>query len=322
MKGKGSSEKKSGSRFFRGEDGMRHAEKVKEQQDKQRAESGNRVFRFFVPAGESKEIVILDEKPDFFMWEHNYKENGKWGNFASCCKEWETCPACDKYPDNHSYFGMYLTVIDLSEYTDKQGNEVEFSRKLLLVKPSQQKKITRLYERHKTLRGMHLEMTRDGEKDSAIGNDIEFLDFLSEDDLAEYVREWTDREGKTHEEDCSVPYEYETMFSEPTPENIAKQIGEEYEPSPGSAKANRKALDEEEDEDLEDEDEDEAPARRRKTAKAGKKAGATRRRAVDEDEDEEDEEEDVPWDEEEDEEEEKPAPMKPSAKKRRPLRKR
>lgn len=328
------------SRFYRGEEGMKHAEQVKERQDKQRESGGGRVFRFYVKEGESKEIIILDEKPDFFMWEHNYKEGGHYGNHAGCCKEWETCPACEEYPDSNSYFGMYLSCIDLTQYTDKQGNEVEFTRKLLVVKPSQHKKFSRLYERHGTLRGMVLEMSRDGKKDAGIGNDIQFQEFIDEDDLAEYIREWEDKDGKVHEEDCSEPYEYTEIFDEPTPENIAAQIGVDYEPTPGSSKANRKALDEEEsEEDLDEDEEDEKPrSRRRGKARAGKKAparkgparrsrkGTTKRRAVDDDDvdEEEDEKEDdnePPWDEEEGDVEPEEKDEKPSrSRRRRPMK--
>lgn len=296
---RGSGNAAGGSRFHRGEEGRRRSVTERERQQKQRdeAQSGNRVFRFYVPVGETKEFIVLDDEPDFFMWEHNYKgSDGRYGHLAGCCKEWENCPACEE-TGSQSYYAMFLTVIDLSEYTDKHGNEVEFSRKLMCVKLAQQSKFMRTMERNGSLRGAKFETTRDRQLDSAIGNDIEFIEMVPEDELQEYVREWEDRDGKVHEEDCFDAYDYEEIFEEPTPENIAKQVGVEYEPAVGSAESDRRLLDE----DAEDEEE---PRRRisprRGRSDSGKSSSRRKARDVEEDDDMDSEQDDqVAWDEEE-----------------------
>ena len=56
-----------------------------------------------------------------------------------------------------------------------------------------------MYEREGTLRGMLLQVTRDSDKDAAIGNDIEFIEFVEDDELAEYVTSYKDQNGKEHE---------------------------------------------------------------------------------------------------------------------------
>ena len=233
----------AGRSQYRGEDGMRRAaeeiEKSKEK-ERQRRERGHAPMRFRMKSGETKQAVILDDKPDFFQYEHNGKDaDGRWNIFSGCVKEQDNCPACAAL-GKESYYAMYLTVLDLTPFELKSGETVEFSRKLLVVKNQQQKKFMRMYEKEGTLRGMILDFTRDGDKEPAIGNDIEFVDWMPEDELATYVREWTDREKKRHIENCNEPYNYEEIFPEPTTEGLRAQFG--GSPPPGSRAAEEAEL--------------------------------------------------------------------------------
>lgn len=198
-------------------------------------------FRFFCPIGETRPIVVVDELPDFVRKEHAIKTKGstRWDTYVPCIDEHANCPIC-AVAERPSYFALYLTIIDLTPYEDKDGNEVPFSKKLLVVKPMQQKKIMRLYEKHKTLRGMILNMTRDNNKDASIGGDIEFEDFMDENELAEYVYEYTDKENKVHEVDCSVPFEYESFMPEMTEQQLLAISG--GRPSPGNRAAAERDL--------------------------------------------------------------------------------
>lgn len=135
---------------------------------------------------------------------------------------------------------MVLTCIDLTPFKMRDGSEVEFSRKLLVVKPAQQKKFLRFYNKEGTLRGAMFDMTRDGDKDSSIGNDIDFVEFVEEDEMETYVRSWRDREGKKHTDACSEVYDYEALFEEPTEENLRAVVGGEA--TPGSRASNDRAL--------------------------------------------------------------------------------
>ena len=229
-------EQRKRSAFFRGESGMRRTDEEIErskQKAEQRRAAGHQPFRFFVPVGDTREIVICDDKPDFFMYEHALKDaEGRWGRlFSGCVKTFDNCPVCEA-TGKESYYAMFLTVIDLTPFSMRDGTEVEFSRKLLVVKPAQQKKFLRFYNKEGTLRGAKFSMTRDGDKDSAIGNDIEFVEFVEEDDLAAYTRSWKDREGKKHTEICDEPFDYEKMFEEPTTEKLRAIVG--GSPAPGS----------------------------------------------------------------------------------------
>lgn len=300
--------------FMRGSAAMAMVDEelVREKAAKEaRKTQANMPFRVWVPPGDTKEVIVLDDKPDFFMFEHQIQNprTKKWDTYLGCTKAFDACPVCES-TGKESYYAMYLSVVDLTPFKDRSGKTHRFSRKLLMVKNlSQQKKFIRRYEKDGTLRGYRLELNRDRDTDPTIGNDIEFVEILEEEELAEFQRKFKDREGKVHKEDCSVPFVYEELFEEPDSEKLRAIVG--GEPTPGSSKANRRAMDEDDDwgdeDDDEEEDDDETPPVKR----AAKKKAVTKKRAVaEEDDEEEDEDEaeddDLPWDDEEDDEEEEP----------------
>ena len=229
---------------FTGEEGRARVEaEVRKQKEASEARK-NQVhmpFRFRVSPGEEAEICILDESPNFFRYEHNLMgPDGKYNVFTGCTSEFENCPVCETLGKDSTYT-MYLTVIDFTTYTDSKGREVQWSRKLLPVKPAQQKKFMRYHEKLGNLRGAVFKMIRDGERDPAIGNDIEFLDeWVEEEDLATYNRSYKDREGKQHTEDCSQPYDYDKLFPEQTSDELRRIVG--GKPAAGSREQARDTL--------------------------------------------------------------------------------
>lgn len=250
------------------------AAKAKARQEARKNQQ-NMPYRFRVPVGETRQVVVLDAAPDFFQYEHTLKgPEGFWNVHTGCIKEHDACPVCEASGKDSTYC-MYLSVLDLTPYTNRNGEEVPFSRKLFVVKNQQQKKIMRMFQREGTLRGAILNCTRDGEKEPQIGNDIELDNWMEEADLATYQREWVDRENKVHVEDCSQPYDYEALFQEPTAESLRALVG--GRPTPGSTAANREALsrpaarrdrDDWEDADAQGTYEDEAAAPPRRAAPA------------------------------------------------------
>lgn len=182
-------------------------------------------FRYFTKVGEESEIVIVDDKPRFVRHEHALKNRrtGRYDIYVPCIDEHCACPACN-VSERPSYFAMYLTVIDFTGYEDKDGNWIEFSKKLLVVKQTQQKKIVRFYDRERSLRGMRLTMVRNGEKEAAIG-DPEFVGFLTEEELRQYVFEYTDKEGEVHTVYCDEPYDYEALMPPMTEDEIRALVG-------------------------------------------------------------------------------------------------
>lgn len=198
-------------------------------------------FRFYCPVGETREICIIDAEPAFWRYEHNLKnpDTGHYDIYTACINEHANCPVCAK-SERPAYFAMLLTIIDLTPYENRNGEEVPWSKKLLCVKPAQQKKIMRLFEQHGTLRGMVLEMTRDGEKDASIGNDIVFVEFFDEDLLAQYETTYLDKKDKEHEVIGHEPFDYDALFPLPTEEQLRAIVGGRAEP--GSRSHDRAAL--------------------------------------------------------------------------------
>ena len=232
------------SGFVRGDAGRARTDtelKRQKERSEQRRAQANKPFRFYVPVGETRQFIICDDAPDFFLYEHALKDaEGRWGRmFCGCIKEFSNCPVC-RTAERESYYAMALTIVDLTPFDTRDGDTVEFSRKLLIVKPQQQKKFLRFFQKEGTLRGALFETTRDGEKDATIGNDIEFLEFVPEKEMESYVRTWKDREGKKHTENCAEPYVYEEVFDEPTEEALLAIAG--GDPVPGSRAANDREL--------------------------------------------------------------------------------
>lgn len=240
--------KKARSAIYRGAAGKARAEEELAR-SKERAEArkamGNQPFRFKVNSGDTTQFIICDDEPEVYRYEHNLqdRQTQRWNIFTGCVKEFDNCPVCEA-TGRESYYAMYLTVIDLTPFETRDGDTVEFSRKLLVVKPAQQKKFHRLYARAVkdgcTLRGMLVETTRDGDKDASIGNDFELVDYVDEDEMLTYVRTWTDKEKKRHTEKCHEVLDYEALFGELDADKLRAVVG--GEPPPGSRQHEERAV--------------------------------------------------------------------------------
>lgn len=236
--------KSTRSAFFRGKDGanrLAEEQEYQKQKAEQRKAAANMPFRFYVPVGETRQYIICDDAPDFYMYEHALKDSeGRWGRlFSGCVKTFDNCPVCEAL-GRESYYALYLTVVDLTPFEMRDGTKVEFSRKLLVIKLAQQKKFLRLYEKHGTLRGALIEVTRDGDKDASIGNDIEFIEFVDEEEMEGYTRSWKDGDGKKHTENCDEPLVYEELFDEPDVDALRALVGGSH--TPGSREADEREL--------------------------------------------------------------------------------
>lgn len=230
--------------FMRGSEGRENVDvelKNTAARKEKRISDMNKPFRYRIKDGEEgKEIVLLDDAPDFFMYEHRLQDPSTmwYNNYVSCCQTMTECAVCQSNIDGHNAsYNMVFTCLDLEPYTSKAGATIEFSRKLYIVKQGQHKKFMRLYTKYGTLRGARFILARDGDTSPAIGSEIEFDRFMDEDELATYVREYTDREGKTHTEDCSEVFVYEDVFDAPDPQYL-RDLVPGSAPPPGSKEAN------------------------------------------------------------------------------------
>ena len=127
-----------------------------------------------------------------FIYEHNLRNprTGKYDIYEACPKEWENCPVCagegtgdraDGWGRDSGYI-MFLTAMDLTPYTKKDGTVVNFSRKLLPVKAAQQGFYLRQFDKYGSLRGLQLLMTRDTKDSPQIGN-AEYIERHSEQEI-------------------------------------------------------------------------------------------------------------------------------------------
>jgi hypothetical protein len=291
------------SPFIKGDEGrtrIKHEEEKAKQRKEQAQKNRDMPFRFFMKPDTTTEFIILDDKPEFFLYEHSYKDaRGKWGGRAICIDEWDNCPMCETVGE--PAYTLMLSVIDLTEYVNRDKETVTWSRKLLPVKTAQQKKFMRIYEREGSLRGAVIEASRDGDKSASIGNDLELIEFAPEEELAGYVRKWTDREKKKHTEDCSVAINYEEIFEMPTQEDLEALLGggSSRTATPGSRREAERSLDDGKDgwDDEEDKDGEwgkKKPARQGRGRQEEEKEEAPRARKGRRTEPDEEEEEEAP----------------------------
>ena len=292
------------------------ADAARKKMEAEKCKAGS-AFRFFVPKGEEKEIVILDKsiRHGLGITQHRLKnKEGHWSRFEPCIGNDDDCPLC-KGGNKATYYIM-LSILDLSGYTDKKGNEVPYSKRLLAITSNQLEEFTDLEEGNNgSLRGMYLVMKR-GNSDTSYSNGSpkalkggKVFQVYSEDELVEEYGNAVKKDKKTGEviksENADItPFNYKKLFPEPSEEYVdalRDEFDEGNQPA-GSRKSNAKSWDDDES-DEPDEDEDEKPRKGRLNPGSKK----PKRHA---DEDEESDSEDETEDEDEDE-----RPRKSSAKK-------
>ena len=183
------------------ENGFNRARKEHAQKEKYREMLNNRPFRVKVPVGGSKKVIVLDSGQPYFHYEHNYQtKSGKWNGVVTCIKEDGDCPAC-KALGKEGYYAMLLTVIDVTGYTKSNGEKVKNQNMILMVKGSIIQKYERIFKKHNgNLRGVMLDLIRDGAKDYSSGNDVEVIKRIPENIL------------KTKYKDVCTPCDYEKAF--------------------------------------------------------------------------------------------------------------
>jgi hypothetical protein len=224
----------------------------------QKAKSRNyQPSRFFLKDGEEAEIVILDESFDDVVgfWEHNLKVNGKWGNFEVCLGENENCPICLNVPDSKPYYVMMVSILDLRGYTDKNGNDIPYTRKLLPLKGELIELFKQIADaaqkKNGTLRGTTLVMKRSGDKSYSTGKPqmLEDATLFAHTPNETLIEEFGHDEVKTKTGDVIIPengkldpIDYESSFERHTADELCEKYG--WEPMPGGKKSIAKMLEE------------------------------------------------------------------------------
>lgn len=164
------------SLFNRGYDDV---DKIAEKEAERR--NGDRVFRFWMPTGTTTRIVFLDDVPPIYE-EHQLQINGDWKNWFTCLKQFgKPCPHCEA--SSYAYTAGAYTIIDGTEWKDKQGNVHKNEKKLFVAKIDTLKKLKQISAKRGGLRGCVFEVSRTGDKSPGTGDMFDFEKKLTEEEL-------------------------------------------------------------------------------------------------------------------------------------------
>lgn len=210
---------KKSKAFDRGAAGFRKAAEKKQRQDEEYERKKNTPYDFRLKPGDEAEVIVLDSEEPFFVTMHKFKHNGRWIDEVCIADTGQRCPLCAHTGKDGSYT-MYLTVLDRRPYKIQNGPNagkvIKASRKLLPVKGRNLPKFERQYrkfdDRPNKWRGLRITCRRDGEKEAAIGEDLEFGGIVKESILAKF-------------KENAVPANYEDIFRVPSAEEMIKKYG-------------------------------------------------------------------------------------------------
>lgn len=189
------------------------AQAVADQEEKKaEMRSKNNIFRFYLPKDANSSITFLDgnlvdgvlDIP--FYHEHQLNMNGSWKNWFICTQDEEPCPICEG-GNNSAYVGI-MTVIDHSEYTNKNNMVVKDTLKLFVAKRDTIKLLQKYAVKRGGLRGCTFDVTRTGDKSASVGSAFDFTEKLTEAELtAKY------KPAKNGDVDRSKPVNYEDYLA-------------------------------------------------------------------------------------------------------------
>lgn len=212
---KNSRGRKAGAGFDRGAAGFKKAGEKRQRQEEEYERRKNTPFDFRLKPGDEAEVVILDDEDPFFVTLHKVKTaQGRWEDEVCLADTSERCPLCDSLGKEGSYT-MVLTVLDRRPYKIKngpnKGKVIKASRKLMHVKGRNLAKFQRQWKKHKgNWRGLKIMCRRDGDKEAAIGEDLEFMGKVKETALKKF--------GEN-----AVPAPYEDIYAIPTADELRKR---------------------------------------------------------------------------------------------------
>jgi len=150
--------------------------------EEQRIQSSQGPSRFWMPAGASKDIVLVDDDP-FCVNEHNAKINNNWRNHHTCNKGLEeTCFSCTHLGEKSKAFTGYLTMVDCSLWEDKKGNKYQYELKLIGAKLGLLKKWERKKKEKTSLVLSRWKVHREDDKKASTGDEWESMGVVEKPD--------------------------------------------------------------------------------------------------------------------------------------------
>lgn len=189
-----------------------------------RKQEAGKMWRFWMPEGEERQLTFLDGKIDdegmldiWMFYEHTIRINGNWENFICTAEADQTqpCPICEK-GDRPSLVGV-MTVIDHSEHTVKngpnKGKVIKNTRKLFVAKRQTITLLTTLAKKRGGLVGCTFDVTRLGDNAASVGSAFDFQHKFTT------RQEIMDKYGLENEEDV-MPANYAEEITYRSPEEL------------------------------------------------------------------------------------------------------
>ena len=213
---------KKGSHLLSGKQGVEAVEQFE-------AQRGDVLTnRFWLEAGSSAKVVVLDEAP-VFLKEHRFKKDGSWNHYIPCIQDFDQCPLCEdgKKPS----FVAAFTVFDLTERTTSKDYKIKPGKKLFVTKGRARIRLAKRSEAQGGYQWRVFELGRDTDEEIAVGEDIQFLKQLTKAEVLKLAKKLTPK--GISPEDFMKPYDYTEIFPLPTRAEVQKAMGSAS--VPGSA---------------------------------------------------------------------------------------
>lgn len=184
-------------------------EKVEAEQEAKKAASENFTRRFWIPDGGETRITFLDGELDdegllstVSYWEHQLKMNGHFRNWFPCTQIEEPCPICEGGEATPSLVSVF-TIIDHSEWKDKNGNTHKNEKSLFVCKRETFKRLQKIAAKRGGLAGITFEVSRTGDKSPNVGDSFDYEEKSTPKELME-------KYGLSKDE--VTPYDYEKVI--------------------------------------------------------------------------------------------------------------
>jgi len=201
--------------YLKGKNGWKKAQQVDEEAKARQAARGP--LRFWLEPDSSAKVTFLDT-PSFFIYEHNLQLDGKWGNYFTCLKDFDTCPLCES--GDRSSFAVVGTVISHKPWKDRDGNVHKNTKMLFVARGKARDRVKKQIERRKDLKFCLYEISRGSSKnESSVGEDFEFIRKLSQKTLLKLVPEGEDPK------EWLRPFDYEEVLAPKDPAELRKLVG-------------------------------------------------------------------------------------------------
>lgn len=172
------------------------------------------VYRFWLPPEKETKIIFLDDNP-VIIDEHQLKIGGSWKNWKTCLSMIDKpCPICEA--GNKPSLVGYYTILDLTEWTDSNGNVHKNEIKLFGAKMDTLKKLKRasmkLKERGKPgLVGAMFEVYRSSASAVNTGDDFDYIQTLTMEEIKKLNPD-------------AEPIDYEKVLQPESPEELRKLL--------------------------------------------------------------------------------------------------